>query len=244
MTTFSLEKHLNETHGRGGIQHYIKELVYGGTDGIITTFAVVAGFAGASNQNTVLPVLTVLLFGFANLFADGVSMALGDYLSSRSEIDVYHKEKEKEHQEIIHNSADEKKETIQILLNKGFTKDQAHTLTDIYMTNPPYWLEFMMKDELELTISGEENIILKALITFFSFIGFGLIPLIPYVFFSHSGNVFYTSIGATFVALSLLGIVRWYITKRSWVRSVLESVILGGSAAFIAYIIGTLFKIG
>ena len=75
----------------------IKEIVYGGNDGIVTTFAVIAGFTGAySSTNTTLnlSMLSVLLFGLANLFADGAAMGLGSFLSLRAEKSVYHDFKE------------------------------------------------------------------------------------------------------------------------------------------------------
>ena len=69
-----------EPHGLLQIaRHYIRELIYGANDGIITTFAVVAGVAGGG-----LSLRVVLIIGAANLFADGLSMAAGNYLSIRS----------------------------------------------------------------------------------------------------------------------------------------------------------------
>src|SRR6186713_2441864 len=67
---------------RGALQtarHYVRELIYGANDGIITTFAVVAGVTGGG-----LPLRVVLIIGAANLIADGLSMAAGNYLSIRS----------------------------------------------------------------------------------------------------------------------------------------------------------------
>jgi vacuolar iron transporter family protein len=93
-----LEKHRKEEHSSSPFSTYLKEIVYGGNDGIVTTFAVVAGFAGAQSDTNVATYsfLTVLLFGIANLFADGASMGLGNFLSLRSEQDLYKKEKAKE----------------------------------------------------------------------------------------------------------------------------------------------------
>jgi VIT1/CCC1 family predicted Fe2+/Mn2+ transporter len=70
------------TEPAGGLaiaRHYVRELIYGATDGIITTFAVVAGVAGGG-----LSLRVVLIIGAANLIADGLSMAVGNYLSIRS----------------------------------------------------------------------------------------------------------------------------------------------------------------
>lgn len=246
MTTqnvFDLQKHLTEEHKMTPLTVYLKEIVYGGNDGIVTTFAVVAGFAGAqTNIATHLPILTVLLFGFANLFADGVSMALGNFLSIRSEQDVYGTEKKKELHEIVHNPEMERQESVMILEKKGFTLKQAEDLIAIYRTNSAYWVDFMMNQELELSNPEGDNPFFMSLVTFFSFISFGFIPLIPYVFFRGLA-LFTMSICTTATALFLLGALRWKVGKQGFFRSVGETLLLGGAAAFVAYFVGTLFKL-
>lgn len=246
MTTkkeFDLLEHLEKEHKMTPLSVYLKEIVYGGNDGIVTTFAVVAGFAGAQVTGGVsLPVLTVLLFGFANLFADGVSMALGNFLSIRSEQDVYEGEKAKEVHEIHNNTELERLESVEILKHKGFTHKQATELVDIYMTNTPYWTDFMMNQELELPNPTNDNPVLMSLATFVSFIFFGFIPLIPYVFFQGS-SLFIASICTTASAMFMLGVLRWRISKHTFVRCVGETLLLGGAAATVAYFVGTLFKL-
>ncbi len=241
--TFNLQKHLADEHKMTAFTIYLKEIVYGGNDGIVTTFAVVAGFAGAqANIASQMPILTVLLFGFANLFADGVSMALGNFLSIRSEQDVYRTEKKKEAHEIIHNTEMEREESVGIFLKKGFSKKQSEDLVAIYMTNDTYWVDFMMNQELELPNPEGDNPFLKSLATFFSFLIFGFIPLIPYVFFKGS-ELFLMSSCTTALALATLGIFRWKVGKQGFLRSVGETLFLGGTAATVAYFVGTMFKI-
>lgn len=242
--SFDLSHHLSQEHKISPLSKYLKEIVYGGTDGIVTTFAVVAGFAGAgSNPASNLPVLSVLLFGFANLFADGISMALGNFLSTRSEQDVYKKEKAKEQKEIVNNMETEREESAVILVKKGFTQEQAKTLVSIYATNEKYWLEFMMNDELELPNPEGESAATMAAVTCVSFISFGFIPLIPYVFFQESPSLFLFSIIASLIAMSLLGTMRWKVTKQHALRSIGETLFLGGIAASVAYFVGTFFRI-
>ena len=240
---FNLSEHLAKEHRQTPFETYLKEIVYGGNDGIVTTFAVVAGFAGAqASVAGSLPVLTVLLFGFANLFSDGVSMALGNFLSNRSEQDVYKSERAKEEHEIVHNRDLERQESMQILIDRGFSEKQASDLLAIYMTNDAYWVEFMMNQELELANTQGDNLLLMSLATFFAFITFGFIPLIPYVFF-HGTSLFVMSSLTTAGALGLLGVLRWKVTGQNFFRSVLETLLLGGTAALVAYFVGTLFKI-
>ena len=240
---FDLEAHLSTEHKITPFTTYLKEIVYGGNDGIITTFAIVAGFAGAqANPASQLPIFTVLLFGFANLFADGVSMALGNFISTRSEQDVYRHAKQKEKYEIVHHPEMEVEESVEILVRKGFSQKQAADLVAIYRTNPVYWTDFMMNQELELSNPEGDNPLFMSIATFFSFVIFGFIPLLPYVLFNETAT-FLNSICATATALFLLGILRWKVGQQSFLRSVGEILFLGGVAAITAFLVGTQFKV-
>ncbi len=241
--TQSIDQHIAQEHKLSPFTTYLKEIVYGGNDGIITTFAVVAGFTGSQAGNMgSIPVITVLIFGFANLFADGVSMALGNFLSTRSEQEVYQKEKTKELAELrLHRDAEEM-ETLELLRIKGFSETQAKTLVEIYKTNEPYWVDFMMNQELRLPNPENENAFLTASATLIAFISFGLIPLLPYLLLGEITNTFVFSCLTTLVALIMLSLVRWKVTARNPLKVLLETLLLGGSAATIAYLVGTLFR--
>lgn len=239
-STQQLDNHLDTENKKSPFSVYLKEIVYGGTDGIITTFAVVAGFSGAGSGS--IPLISVVLFGLANLFADGVSMGLGNFLSLRADKDLYQTEKAKEIAETKENPKLEEAETELFLKRRGFTGDQSRELTKIFMTNPAYWTEFMLKEELDMT-PNDQNPLYTGLATFSSFIVFGTIPLIPYV--GSGGGVsqlFQSSIIFTVIALLALGFLRYSITKEALLRSIGEVVILGSSAASIAYFIGTFFR--
>lgn len=246
MNTADLEKHIAEEHNRSPFSQYLKEIVYGGIDGIITTFAVVAGFSGAqlSSGITTIPLLSVLLFGLANLFADAASMGLGSFLSVRADQDLYTKESESERQEIRNNTEFEKAETLAILKKKGFSSQDAQKLTTLLMKNEDYWVDFMMRDELEMQNPYTENPTLTGFATFASFIIFGAIPLLPYIFLRHSpASLFTLSIVCTLSALILLGIFRWRITRQHIIRSLFETVFVGVVSATVAYTVGTFFKV-
>ncbi|MEN8251994.1 MAG: VIT1/CCC1 transporter family protein [Patescibacteria group bacterium] len=239
-----MDDHLKEAHNQTMLSENLKELVYGGIDGIITTFAVVAGFTGAmasQDANVVIPVTVVLIFGLANLFADGFSMGVGDFLSSRAEKKLFEKEKQKESKEIIENEEFEYDETVLILRENGFSDEDANALADIYKKNPEFWADFMMRYELEMA-HPEESPVRGAIITFTSFLVFGAIPLLPYIFeFTSSGKRFVVASIFTLFALALLGFIRAKFTREKYIFSVLEIVGLGMTAAFIAYFVGTLF---
>ncbi|MDP3941310.1 MAG: VIT1/CCC1 transporter family protein [bacterium] len=241
----TLTSHLRDEHHISPFQTYLKEIVYGGNDGIVTTFAVVAGFTGAQAGANVptFSILTVLLFGLANLFADGASMGLGNFLSLRAEKDVYRTHEAKELYEVTHHPLEEKAETIAILVGEGFDEKQARQLAKIYETNPNYWTSFMMNYELRIPNPASENPYLTAFATFSAFVVFGIIPLIPYFINQDPTKSFAFSAFATLTALVLLGLLRWKVTTETILRSVLEIVAVGGTSALIAFAVGTFFRL-
>jgi len=107
----------NENHRRSG--EFVKSMVFGAMDGIITTFAVVAGVAG-SNLTTGV----VLILGFANLFADGISMGLGDFLSEKAEYDYVISEKARELWETQNYLEGEKKEMVELSFHTYYLSDK------------------------------------------------------------------------------------------------------------------------
>lgn len=198
------EKHLASEHKLTAFSVYLREIVYGGNDGIVTTFAVVAGFTGASGGEHIagVGVVAVLLFGLANLFADGASMGLGNLLSIRSQQDIYRAHKKRELKEIRGNPEMEKTETIHILKERGYSKKDAEEMTGLYMKNEEYWLEFMMKQELDMPDPEGDNPWLTGLATFLSFAVFGVILLLPYILLRGADSVFFISCVFTFFGFS------------------------------------------
>lgn len=154
------------------IGDYAKSIVYGGMDGIVTTFAVVAGAVGGN-----LGITPIVILGFSNLLADGFSMAVGDYLSSTTE--------------------------------KSVVKGKA---------------------------------VKNAGATFISFIFFGLIPLLSYllinVFSIFRVHTFMMACILVSLALTLLGFVKALITKKSKLKEIFRTVLIGLIAALFAYYVG------
>lgn len=243
-----LVANLKAEHQQSVFASYFKEVIYGALDGIVTTFAVVAGFSGAALSNettTQLSFLIVLLFGLANLFADAASMALGNFLSVRAEQDQYVVARACELSEIQNHTEKEYAETLILLEQKGFSKEDAETLANIYQHNEEYWTDFMMNNEHEMPDPRGTNAFYTGLATFISFIVFGAIPLMPFIVFTSATPVFaFTlSVMGSFLALVTLGILRWRVIGDRFVRSLLEVVTIGGVAALLAYGVGMFFSL-
>lgn len=240
----AFEQHLIDEHNKSSLTDNLKEVVYGGIDGIVTTFAVVAGFSGVTtlgdSSNLNMPVVVVLLFGLANLFADGFSMAVGEFLSARAEKKLYLKEYKKELKEMEKNIDFEYDESLDLLKKQGISEEDARAIIDIYKKYPHFWADFMMRYELEMS-HPDHSQFRGALITFISFLCFGVIPLIPYMINFKVGNLFSISYAFTCLALLILGGLRARFTKENVLLSIVEIVGLGTVAAMIAYFVGSLF---
>jgi VIT1/CCC1 family predicted Fe2+/Mn2+ transporter len=230
----SYEKH-NSSQGK-----YIKSLIYGGLDGIITTFAVVAGVAGASLAGGI-----VLIMGFANLIADGLSMAIGDYLSTKAENEYNETERERETWEVEHYPEGEKHEMVELYMAKGMTEEDARSMADILAKNKETWVNVMMVEELGI-LHEDEKPLNNALVTFFSFLVFGFIPLIAYVLSTFisgmQGITFLLACILTGATLFVLGALKVKITGKNWFFSGLEMLIVGGITAASAFLIGMLLS--
>ena len=203
------QAHRRDAHALGRTQEFLKQIIYGGNDGIVTTFAIVAGFAGASAEGVLqIGGLAVLVFGLANLFADAVSMGLGEFLSLRSQHDLYRKRRESELREIAENPDHERMELFEILRQRGVP--------------PP----------------EDDSPALSGLFTFLAFVVFGAVPLLPYFVMEPTPQAFWWSVATTFGALSALGLLRWNATGEPIARSVGETILVGAVCAVVAYGVG------
>ena len=237
-----MAEHKGREHHISPVAEFIKQIIYGGNDGIVTTFAVVAGFAGAGAGGIAeIGGIAVLLFGLANLFADGAAMGLGEFLSARSEQDLYHSVREKELFEIKNNPEMERIEAIEMLQDRGFSLNHAKEMTDILEHYPDHYADFMMAYEIQMADPNGENPILNGLATFLAFLCFGIIPLLPYFIFDANTGTFQISIFSTFFALTILGFLRFLVVRQNIFRSVGETVLVGGVCAIVAYVVGLAF---
>jgi VIT1/CCC1 family predicted Fe2+/Mn2+ transporter len=225
-------------------QQYLREIVYGGSDGIVTTFAVVAGFTGANATGSDLMGVTigaVVLFGLANLFSDAMSMGLGDYMSIRSQDDLYNTTYQKELKHLEHSSDAFNDRIQEQLVDKGFNQSDAKEIVQLFHKNPKFGIEWLMKEYHGIPDPGQTNPVFSALATIASFLTFGFIPLIPFVFgVSDPTQAFLLSISGVITALVLLGLLRWKLVGYGLARALGETLFLGGVSASIAFIIGAI----
>jgi len=219
----------------GKFSDYLGEFVYGGIDGSVTTFAVVAGAAGAGLESSV-----VIILGFANLIADGFAMSVGSYLSKKTEQQNYDKHKKVEYWEVDHLPEKEKEEIRDIYRNKGFEGELLEQVVATITADKDRWVDVMMKEELEMMEEQRSPVTMGA-VTFASFVTIGLIPLLVYVYdyLSPIGvNPFLVSSIMTSVAFLFIGWLKTYVTQTSRWKGMLETLALGSAAAALSYVVG------
>jgi len=228
-----------EQHGGAGSQ-YIGDMVLGGLDGIITTFAVVSGVAGADLGANVL-----LILGMANLLADGFSMGTGAFLSLKSEREYYEKEKSREKWEVDNFPEGEKRELFEIYRKQGYSEPDAKRLVEIKSRDPRRWVDTMMIEELGM-LPDDRTPLRAALATFSAFLLAGAIPLLVYLLGLFvpiaPSAAFIVSLVMSGAALFILGSAKVVVTHRNPLRSGLEMLIVGSLAAAVAYAVGILLK--
>lgn len=232
-TIYTMHKTIHQFGSR-----YLKDTVYAANDGIVTTFAVVAGVVGAS-----LSPFVILALGFANLIADGFSMATGNYLGSKSESDHYHYEVAQEERALEQSKKEGEREVAGILQNHGYTQEDATSVARIIAKQKAFFADFIVFRRSGLTPTSTKEALMGAAVTFVAFITAGLVPLLPYVFLQGDvGDTFVVTYVFTAIALFLVGAARTFFSHQSWFIGGLEMLVAGGIAAFIAFIIGSFIR--
>jgi len=221
------------------LREFLGQIVYGGNDGIVTTFAIVAGFAGAGAEGAAsIGGAAVLLFGLANLFADAVAMGLGEYLSDRSQREVYRDQRRQEMAALARDPGASATALAGDLAAAGMAAKDAAAMTAILQRNPKMMAEMALHLRRGLADPGAGSPVGRALVTFGSFVGLGFIPILPYMLSDPSPRTFATSVAATFGALGLLGLLRWRATSERLLRAMGETVLVGTLCAAVAFGVG------
>jgi len=225
------------------VQEHLKQIVYGGNDGIVTTFAVVAGFAGyGAEGSAAVGGVAVLLFGLANLLADGTAMGLGEYLSSLSEEDVCRATRARELAEIRAGPEAKAAEAGRRLVARGLPGAEAREVAAVMARHPEFMADFMMQDEIGVGGPGGAGAAVRGLFTFVAFVIFGLAPLLPYFVLAPVPATFAVSVAATAAAMAALGLLRWRVTNQTLARCLGETLLVGGLCAAVAYAVGWAFR--
>lgn len=222
-------KRIGTPAGRG----VLRDVVYGAIDGSVTTFAIVAGVAGAG-----LSPFIIVALGLANVLADGFSMAAGNYSGTKAERDNVNRIRAIEERHIALYPQGERLEVREILAQKGLSGDVLEEATNAITADRQNWINLMLEGEYGLG-GVDPNPMRAAMATFLAFLVAGMVPLLPFVL--GLSNAFTLSIWMTLAVFFAIGALKSRWSLAPWWRSGLETLAIGGVAAAIAYYVGTLF---
>ncbi|WP_170416790.1 VIT1/CCC1 transporter family protein [Ruegeria atlantica] len=224
-----IAERINAPPGRG----VLRDVVYGGIDGSVTTFAIVAGVAGAG-----LSPFIVVALGLANVLADGFSMAAGNYSGTKAELDNIRRIRSIEERHIRLYPKGERDEVRAILTQKGLSGSVLDEATDAITANRDNWINLMIEGEYGLG-SVDPNPFKAAIATFLAFLVAGMVPLLPFLL--SVDRAFQVSAVMTMGVFFIIGASKSRWSLAQWWRSGLETFVIGGAAALMAYFVGSLF---
>ncbi len=210
--------------------NYLRDWLYGGLDGAVTTMAVVAGSAGGDVARSVL-----LLLGCANVLADGFSMAASNYLGTKAERDDYQRLQARERRHIELHPEGEREEVRQIFQSKGFNGAELERAVEVITCNREQWVSLMLTEEYGLA-RAQRSPLRASASTFIAFVLCGLVPLLPY--FGDFSHPLRLAAGVTALMFFAIGAGKSRWSEQAWWRSALETLAIGLGAAGLAFLVG------
>ncbi|MCM2322820.1 MAG: VIT1/CCC1 transporter family protein [Oligoflexia bacterium] len=213
---------------------YLRDFVYGGVDGSITTFAIVSGVWGAQ-----LPTRSVIILGLANLLADGFSMATSNYLGTRAEQENVARFRLVEEGHIARDPKGEQEEVRQIFARKGITPPALEEVVRAISSDRRRWVDLMLIEEYGAS-PLHPSPIRSACATFAAFVICGAVPLISFI--GRFDRPFPVAALATGITFFLIGSAKSRWSNSRWWLSGIQTLTVGSGAALLAYLVGGLLS--
>ena len=222
-----------EIRGGGGV----RDMIFGANDGLVSTLAFVAGVVGAITNPSI-----ILLSGVAELFAGTISMAVGSYQSAKSELEVLESESQRKKVKKGKTPEEEREELIKFYEAESFKRGEAESIVDRILKEKELPLQVGALEELGLAPKELGNPVKAGVLCGVSFGLAALVPILPFMLPLGLWEALIASVIGTVAALFGVGAMKTIFSRRNWVRSGLEMMGIGASAAAITYVIGTLFS--
>jgi len=225
----SLADH-KELHAPAG--KFLRHAIFGMNDGLVSVLALTAGLTGALLSKNI-----VIIAGVTEMIAGAISMSLGTYISTKSQIEFYKREVKREKEDMERLPTLEKSHVKEIYQGKGFRGAELEKVVNKLTSNKKIWLDVLVNEELGLSSSKMENAFSAGVVMFFSFIFGALIPLSSF-FLLPTGFALKAAVISSLAVLFLAGAGKTHFTGGNWIKSGFEMVVIGALATTAAYYAG------
>ncbi len=228
--------HLADERRTADLLGEVREMIFGAQDGLVSTLAVVSTVAGASPER-----FPILIAGIATGLAGVFSMAAGEYMSSKSQREIFEAQIEGERDEVAERPGEAEAEVGFMLEEDGLPREHAAMVASLMAQHPEVLLKTMVEKELGLAIDEGHGTPLRGALIMGVAFGLGaIVPIVPYLVLPLDGGATQGSVIATAAVLFAIGAVKSRWTRRSWLRSGIEILLLGAFAGIAGYLFGNL----
>jgi vacuolar iron transporter family protein len=218
----------------------LRDFIFGAIDGTVTNFAIVSGVAGAD-----LSAAVVIILGVANLVADGFSMGVSNYLGTRAEQQQRERTRRQEEFQVRVIPEGEREEIRQIFADKGFAGPDLERAVEVITSDQERWVNTMLREEHGYP-AGQLSPWRAGLVTYIGFMMAGLVPLLPYFYLAAFPEgilqPFLWSVALAGLTFFAIGAAKSRFVEQRWWWGGLETLLIGGVAAGLAYVVGMLLK--
>lgn len=210
----------------------LRDVVLGANDGFVSILGLVSGVAGGTSDSRF-----VVLAGAAGALAATISLALGNYISVKSQVEVHKAQIAREKRELKEMPEIERDEVRRIYYKKGFRGKQLEAVVRKLTSNKERWLRVMLEEEVGIRPDDLGDPVRSAALTGGAFTVAALFPIVPFLFFP-AGIALQIAIGLTFTAIFAVGVAKTAFTHRAWFKSGLEMVLIAAASSAVAFAAG------
>jgi VIT1/CCC1 family predicted Fe2+/Mn2+ transporter len=227
-----------EQDEHSAVRTYVRDLILGFNDGLVSVYAIVAGVAGAG-----LATGQIAIAGVAAATAGALSMGLGEYISTKSQAEYYANEADREREHIKKYPKLEREELLEMLEKKQYPAALIPPLADHIMSNEDRVVDFMMREEFGVGEESERSPFVAMGLVMVAFVVGAILPLVPFFFVTVSTAGLWWATGLALAGLFAAGAVKAITSGLKQWKSGAEMMALGALAAAITYGVGTLFGV-
>jgi len=210
----------------------LRDVVLGANDGFVSILGLVSGVAGGTSDGRF-----VVLAGVTGALAATLSMALGNYVSVKSQVEVHKAQIEREKRELEEMPEIEREEVRRIYYKKGFRGRQLQAVVKKLTADKDRWLRVMLEEEVGIRPDDLGNPVRSAILTGGAFAVASLFPIAPFALMPVN-QALPVAVALTFAAVFAVGVAKTAFTHRFWLKSGLEMVAIAAASSGLAYLAG------